>query len=76
MMDIPKVVIDKADCLVDSYGCHFKHLGLRMGKEMYQFVFPENERTGFPFLYLYDKYTDTAEEITGIKALKLLQKSI
>ncbi len=73
MMDIPKAVIDKADSLVDSYGCHFKHLGLHEGKETYQFIFPENERTGFPFLYLYDKQTNTVDEITGIMALKLLR---
>lgn len=73
MDNIPQSVINKAKNLVDFYGCNFEHLGLYNEKETYKFLFPKNERTGFPFVYLYDKQSDTTEEVTGIKGLKILR---
>ena len=72
-MDIPQKVIEKAKDLIDVYGIKIKYIGKFENKEVYLFQFPKNDRTGFPHVYLYDKYTETAEEITGVKALKIMR---
>jgi len=72
-MDIPKKVTDKAKDLIDVYGNRIKFIGEYEKKDTYQFKFPQNERTGFPYIYLYDKRTEIVEEITGIKALKIMR---
>lgn len=73
-MDIPKAVIQKADSLIESYGCNFKRLGSYDDNDAYQFLFPQNERTGFPYVYLYNHKTEKAEEITGMQALKIIRQ--
>ena len=72
-MNIPQIVLDKAKDLIEAYGNKIKYIGEYEKKEVYHFQFPKNERTGFPHIYLYDKRTETAEEVTGIKALKILR---
>lgn len=72
-MEIPKAVLDLANELVENYGCNFQHLGIYEEREVYKFLFPTGERTGFPFVYLFDKQEDVAEELTGMKALKFLR---
>lgn len=73
MNNIPKAIIEKAITLIDKYGCHFRYIGNLNENEVYIYVFPKNERMGFPFVYLYDKEKNNAEELTGIEALKLLK---
>ena len=70
-MEVPQEVIDKACDLIDMYGEDFAYHGLYQDKHVFQFVFPEGMKTGFPFFYLYDDVTGAVEVVTGIKALAL-----
>lgn len=73
-MEVPQAVKDKAKELIETFGEHFEKLGIYQGKQVYKFVFPQGSRTGFPFVFLYDKQMDTVDEITGFEALDLLFK--
>lgn len=73
-MELPKAVLDKAKNLIDVYGNNVLYIGKFDNKDVFRFQFPDKERTGFPYVYLYDRYTDTAEEVTGKRVLKLLRK--
>ncbi len=72
-MDIPQIVLEKAKDIVDVYGNKIKYIGEYENKEVYQFQFPKNERTGFPHIYVYDKRTKAVEEVTGIKSMKIIR---
>lgn len=74
MTDIPKAVLKEAKDLVSKFGAHFGYLGKYKGQDGYIFHFPEDQDTGFPFIYLYDRDTDNAFEITDFEALELLDK--
>lgn len=71
-MAIPQAVLDKAKELIEYYGENFESLGVHQGKQVYKFVFPLGERTGFPYVYLYDEQTNEVEKITGINAIVFL----
>lgn len=73
METIPQLVIDKAKNLVEKFGKNFRLLEKQNGKSFYVYVFPEKERTGFPYIFIYNEQDSTVEEITGIKALKMLR---
>lgn len=73
METIPQLVIDKAKDLVEKYGKNFRLLEKKNGKSIYVYEFPQNERTGFPYIFIYDEEDSAVEEITGIKALKMLR---
>lgn len=70
-MNIPESVIAAAEELVGLYGGNFVLIGKINGKEVYQFLLPEDEDTGFPILFLYDQITHKTEIVTGMNALKL-----
>ncbi len=70
-MEIPQAILDKARDLIDTYGENFTYHGLYQDKNVFQFVFPEGMKTGFPYFYLYDDLINEVEEVTGIKALDL-----
>lgn len=73
MKTIPNEVILAAKELIADYGVSLAHIGRFSGREVYQFKFPEHEKTGFPFLYLQD--TDGSgrvTEITGEAALDII----
>jgi len=70
-MEIPAAVLKSAKGLVDMYGPNFNLLGTQEGQDVYQFVFPDDEKTGFPFLYLYEK-GKPALEVTGFEALEIV----
>ena len=70
-MDIPKAVLKAAGDLVRIYGPNLILLGEKAGQEVYQFVFPEDEKTGFPFVYLYEKDKPVLE-LTGYDALDII----
>ena len=72
MKTIPQAVLDNAKELIESFGEHFIIRGLYQGKQVYQFVFPKETATGFPFVFLYDGLTNEVESITGIGAIQLL----
>ena len=73
-MKIPQAVITEAQGLIDQYGCHLDYLGKYEDRDAYLFVFPDDEETGFPFVYLYDSKSDFATEITGFEALNLVDQ--
>lgn len=69
---IPKTVIHAAKHLVDMYGKNFVLIGNKDGRDVYKYKFPEDSRTGFPFVFLYDKEKDTVAKITGFDALDII----
>jgi len=73
---IPNVVIARAQDLIDLYGYCHEHCGQYQGQEVYNFCFPEDTETGFPFVYLYDNTTESVKEITGFDALRILSEII
>lgn len=70
-METPKEVIELAGDLVEEYGDKFRHLGQKDGYEVFQFVFPDDEKTGYPIIYAF-KEGDTVLEITGMDALDII----
>ena len=42
------------------------------GNDVYQFVFPEDTETGFPFVYLHNTSSGQVMEITGFDALDIV----
>jgi len=75
-MEVPQAVLDKAKGFIDKFGEGFNDLGLNHGKHVYQFVFPERQRTGFPYIYLYDETSDEVEEVTGTRAIKIIHQCL
>ena len=69
---IPKQVKLEAKNLINLYGESIGFLGEYNGYEVYFFQFPENELTGFPFVFLYDREEDCADTITGFDALNII----
>lgn len=70
---IPKAVTASAKDLIDLYGENFKYLGKYKNQDTYLYQFADNTSTGFPFVYLYNCDKDSAIEITGFKALDIIQ---
>lgn len=70
-MTIPEAVLKAAKGLVNLYGPNLVLLGERAGQEVYQFVFPKDEKTGFPFVYLYEKGKPVLE-LTDYEALDIV----
>ena len=74
-MKIPKAVIEEAHELIEGFGEHFRYLGkITDGRDVYSFMFPDNQETGFPFIFLYDGHI--ASPISGYKALRIISKLI
>ncbi len=69
-MEVPKAVLRAAGQLVTQYGPNFRLLGQYGDRDAWQFVFPENDYTGFPFVYLHKD--GDAEEIGGELALDIV----
>lgn len=73
-MRIPQSVLNESQELVDLYGERIRYIGKCGKKEVYLFEMPDEEFTGYPFIYLYDHEADETEEITGFKALDIIQE--
>ena len=71
-MEIPQAIKDAAKELIELYGDNILYVGQYSNNDIYQFQFPEDSDTGFPFVYLLNK-DETIEKITGPEALDLLQ---
>lgn len=69
--EIPASVIAAASGLLSLYEPRFEYLGKHGSKDVYMFLFPKGELTGFPFLYLYED--GQATEVTGVRAVRLLR---
>ena len=52
-MEVPKEVLKAAAGLVKIYGPTFSLLGRKDGFDVFIFCLPEDEETGFPFVFLY-----------------------
>ena len=70
-MDVPAEVIAAASGLTALYEPRFEYLGQLGSQDVFMFLFPKGELTGFPFLYLFED--GVAEEVTGIPAVRLLR---
>lgn len=68
-MNIPEQVKKAAESHVEMYGLSFNYLGKHQGKDAFQFHFPDDANTGFPFVYLFDGTSVT--EVTGFEALDI-----
>lgn len=71
--EIPQSIQNEAKDLITCYGNNLAYCGLYDGYSVYQFVFSEQQETGFPFVYLYDTDEEKVIEITGFQALMILQ---
>ena len=69
---VPQSVKKAAKGLIDLYGEQLQLIGLYNNQKVYLFVFPEDEDTGFPFIYLHNLSTDKVVEITGPEALDII----
>lgn len=69
-MEVPKEVLKAAAGLVEMYGAKFSVLGEKDGRTVYQFDFPEDSYTGYPFVYLFREGDRKAKELTGPEALE------
>ena len=70
-MEIPAEVLAAAAGLVDMYGPMFSLLGERGGVSYYLFLVPENETTGFPFVYSLSD--GKVLEISGFDAVDIIR---
>ena len=70
-MNTPESVIKAAADLIELFGSNFDFLGAIEGKDAYQFIFPEDEETGFPIVFLYNPTTGEAEKLAGWEALHI-----
>lgn len=73
---IPNIVITQAKDLIDLYGCCLEFCGHYQGQKVYNFHFPDDTETGFPFVYLYDDTSEAVKEITGFEALRVISEII
>lgn len=70
-MEVPKEVLKAAAGLVEMYGPKFTLLGEREGQAVYLFNLPEDEETGFPFVFLHEEGRP-ALKVTGFDALEII----
>ena len=71
---IPLSVLDAAKGLIEMFGNTLYLKGNYQGKVVYQYVFPLNMSTGYPFLYIYDKQSNTTTEVTGFESLEIIEQ--
>ena len=72
--EIPAEVIKEAEGLINMFWENIKYLGTYADAEYYQFVFPEDTVTWFPFVYIYYKQKWQVMEITWFDALDIIGK--
>lgn len=74
-MNIPAKVKEAAKGLIAMYGSRFKHLGKSDGADFYMFNFPDDEESGFPFVYQYkDGEVLTIEGFAALDTIRLFVK--
>lgn len=69
-MNIPEKVKVAAKSLIDMYGLSFDYLGKNDGADFYAFKFPDEDCTGFPFIYILKD--NNVSEVTGFEALDVI----
>lgn len=68
---VPKEVIIAASELIQMFGDSIELIGQHDGRDVYQFVFPEDQELGFPVAFLY-KQGQPVETVTGHEALAFI----
>lgn len=71
---IPEQVIKKAESLIAEYWENIIYLGADEDVEYYKYVFPENTKTGYPFVFIYHPQSGEVEVITGFETFQILGK--
>lgn len=69
---VPSTVRRAAKTLIDLYGENIVFIGHKEAIDIFRFQFPEDTRTGYPFVFLYDKRKDSVNKITGFEALNII----
>ena len=74
-MKIPAEVKEAAKELIAMYGSHFKYLGKSDGADYYMFKFPDDEESGFPFVFRYkDGEVLTIQGFAALDTIRLFIK--
>lgn len=72
----PAAIIERAKTLIDLFGENIVLIGKKDDVDVYMFQFPEDLRTGYPFLFLYDRKNNHVDKITGFDALDIIAELI
>ena len=70
--EIPQKVKEAASFLIEMYGDNIEYLGRYQGLAVYQYLFPEDTETGFPFVFLYNGASEV-QKITGEETFKIIR---
>jgi hypothetical protein len=70
--ETPQKVKESARFLIDMYGDNVEFIGKYQDSDVYQYMFPEGEKTGFPFVFLYNHHTGDVQKITGFDSFDII----
>lgn len=70
--EIPQEVKEAASFLIDLYGDSMVYIGKYQDSDVYQYLFPEGIKTGFPFVFLYNG-AGVVQKITGEKTFSIIR---
>lgn len=70
IISVPAEVAIAAQGLIALFGPNLVPIGKFKDQDVYRFLFPDNDETGFPYVYLYDG--KKAQEVTGLDALDII----
>lgn len=71
-MEIPEKIKNEAKFLIEEFGDNIEFEGKFHNRYVFQYILPNNTRSGFPIVYLYDPHTDEVEPIGGMKTFDIL----
>ena len=74
MSKIPEQILNAAQDLVGRFGNKLAFIGKQGDNSVYQFRFPKNLDTGFPYVYILEG--DTVVSKTGFEALDIIKSLV
>lgn len=74
MNKIPEQIVNAAQELVNRFGNKLAFIGKQGDNFVYQFRFPKDLDTGFPFIYIMEG--DTVISKTGFEALDIIKSLV
>ena len=74
MSKIPEQILNAAQDLIGRFGNKLAFIGKQGDSSVYQFRFPKNLDTGFPFVYIMEG--DTVVSKTGFEALDIIKSLV
>ena len=74
MNKIPEQIVNAAQELVNRFGNKLAFIGKQGDNSVYQFRFPKDLDTGFPFIYIMEG--DTVISKTGFEALDIIKSLV